>query len=152
MINNDLLRRISTIFDFNDEKILSILELGQCSISSDQLTDFFKEKDDDAYQELADIQLASFLNGLIIEKRGKKDGPQHQAEEVLNNNVIFNKLKIALALKADEVIAILELADLSLGKYELSAFFRNVNNKHYRSCSDDVLSTFLKGLKIQTQK
>ena len=152
MINNDLLRRISTIFGFNDEKILSILELGQCSISSDQLTDFFKEKDDDAYQELADIQLASFLNGLIIEKRGKKDGPQHQAEEVLNNNVIFNKLKIALALKADEVIAILELADLSLGKYELSAFFRNVNNKHYRSCSDDVLSTFLKGLKIQTQK
>ena len=152
MINNDLLRRISTIFGFNDEKTLSILELGQCLISSDQLTDFFKEKDDDAYQELADIQLASFLNGLIIEKRGKKDGPQHQAEEVLNNNIIFNKLKIALALKADEVIAILELADLSLGKYELSAFFRNVNNKHYRSCSDDVLSTFLKGLKIQTQK
>jgi len=152
MINNDLLRRISTIFGFNDEKILSILELGQCLISSEQLTDFFKEKDDGAYQELADIQLASFLNGLIIEKRGKKDGPQHQAEEVLNNNIIFNKLKIALALKADEVIAILELADLSLGKYELSAFFRNVNNKHYRSCSDDVLSTFLKGLKIQTQK
>ncbi len=152
MINNDLLHRISTIFDFNDKKILSILELGQCSITSEQLTDIFKEKDDSAYQELTDAQLASFLNGLIIEKRGKKDGPQHQAEEVLSNNIIFNKLKIALALKADEVIAILELADLSLGKYELSAFFRNVNNKHYRVCSDDVLSTFLKGLKTQTQK
>jgi uncharacterized protein YehS (DUF1456 family) len=58
-------------------------------------------------------------------------------------------VKIALALKADEVIAILELAGLSLGKYELSSFFRNVNHKHYKECSDDVLSTFLKGLKIK---
>jgi len=152
MINNDLLRRISTIFNFNDEKILSVFKLGQCSISAEQLADFFKEKDDSAYQVLADVQLASFLNGLIIEKRGPKDGPQHKAEELLTNNIIFNKLKIALALKADEVIAILELAELSLGKYELSAFFRKVNNKHYRDCSDDVLSTFLKGLKIQAQK
>jgi len=152
MINNDLLRRISTIFDFNDEKILSVFELGQCVISAEQLTDFFKEKDDSTYQELADVKLASFLNGLIVEKRGPKEGPQHQAEELLSNNIIFNKIKIALALKADDVIAILELADLSLGKYELSAFFRNVNNKHYRECSDDVLSTFLKGLKIQVQK
>jgi len=50
------------------------------------------------------------------------------------------------------VIATLELADLGLGKYELSAFFRNVNHKHYRECSDDVLSAFLKGLKIQSEQ
>jgi len=152
MINNDLLRRISTIFDFNDEKTLAVFELGQCVISAEQLVTFFKEKDDDAYVAITDAELASFLNGLIIDKRGKKDGVQHQAEEVLTNNLIFNKLKIALSLKADEVITLLELADLSLGKYELSAFFRSVNNKHYRECSDDVLSTFLKGLKIQAQQ
>jgi len=152
MINNDLLRRISTILNFNDERILSVFELGRCSISAEQLTAFFKEKDDSAYSILSDAELASFLNGLIIDKRGKKDGPERQAEEELSNNAIFNKLKIALALKADEVTTILELADLSLGKYELSAFFRNVNHKHYRECSDDVLSTFLKGLKIQSQQ
>ena len=152
MINNDLLRRISTIFDFNDEKTLLVFELGQCLITTEQLTTFFKEKDESTYTALSDEELASFLNGLIIDKRGKQDGPERQAEQVLSNNAIFNKLKIALSLKADEVIAILELADLSLGKYELSAFFRNVNNKHYRECSDDVLSTFLKGLKIQAQQ
>tara|TARA_R110001583_G_scaffold62367_5_gene183499 strand:- start:1700 stop:2158 length:459 start_codon:yes stop_codon:yes gene_type:complete len=152
MINNDLLRRISTILNFNNEKILSVFSLGQCLITAEQLTAFFKEKDDSAYQELADVELASFLNGLIIDKRGQKDGPERQAEQVLSNNIIFNKLKIALALKADEVTAILELAGLSLGKYELSAFFRNVNHKHYRDCNDDVLSTFLKGLKIQSQQ
>jgi len=151
MINNDILRRISKIFDFNDEKLCAIFALTQCVITPQQISDFFKEKDDAAYQELLDVELASFLNGLIIEKRGAKDGPQHVAEHELNNNLIFNKIKIALALKADEVISILELADLSLGKYELSAFFRNVNNKHYRECSDDVLSTFLRGLKIKFQ-
>jgi uncharacterized protein YehS (DUF1456 family) len=65
--------------------------------------------------------------------------------------MIFNKIKIALALKADEVIAILALADIDLGKYELSAFFRNVNHKHYKDCSDEVLSAFLKGLKLNAQ-
>mgnify|MGYP000620603539 FL=1 len=151
MINNDILRRISAIFDFNDEKIQAIFALNQCDINAEQLADIFKEKNDPAYKELLDVELASFLNGLIIDKRGQKDGPQHQAEQVLNNNLIFNKIKIALALKADEVISILELAELSLSKYELSAFFRNVNNKHYRECSDDVLSTFLKGLKVKFQ-
>lgn len=152
MINNDLLRRISTILNLDNDKILSVFELGQCSISNEQLTDFFKEKDENDYKALLDVEFASFLNGLIIEKRGKKDGPEHQAEQVLTNNLIFNKIKIALELKADDIIAILELAGLSLGKYELSAFFRNVNHKHYRDCSDDTLSTFLKGLKVQSQQ
>jgi uncharacterized protein YehS (DUF1456 family) len=149
MINNDLLRRISTIFDFNDEKILTVFTLGQGEVTAEQLTNAFKEKDDSSYKALSDAEFASFLNGLIIEKRGPKDGPQHPTEQVLTNNIIFNKVKIALALKADEVIAILELAGLSLGKYELSSFFRSVNHKHYKECSDDVLSTFLKGLKIK---
>ncbi len=151
MINNDILRRISTILDFSDEKICSVFELTDCAMSAEQLACFFKEKDDSAYIEIRDIELASFLNGLIIDKRGAKDGPQHQAEQVLNNNNIFNKIKIALALKADEVLTILALADLSLSKYELSAFFRKVNHKHYNPCSDQVLNAFLNGLKIQLQ-
>lgn len=149
MINNDLLRRISTIFGFNDEKILAVFKLGQGSMTAEQLANTFKEKNDSSYKPLLDVEFASFLNGLIIEKRGPKDGPQHPTEQSLSNNIIFNKLKIALSLKADEVISILELAELSLGKYELSAFFRNINHKHYRACSDEVLSTFIKGLKIQ---
>ncbi len=151
MINNDILRRIGTIFDLTDEQIRSVFALSQYEVSSEQLANFFKEKDDAAYQPLDDVELASFLNGLIIEKRGPSDGPARPNEAQLTNNMIFNKVKIALSLKADEVIAIIELAGLSLGKYELSAFFRNVNHKHYKVCSDEVLSAFLKGLKIQAQ-
>ena len=149
MINNDLLRRICTILNFSNEKTLSVFKLGQGSFTAEQLSDCYKEKDDSSYKALLDTDFASFLNGLIVEKRGPKDGPQRETEQALSNNIIFNKLKIALALKADDVIDILESAELSLGKYELSAFFRNVNHKHYRACSDDVLSTFLKGLKIK---
>jgi len=151
MINNELLRRLKTIFDFNDEKVRAVFALGQCELSAEQLESIYQEKSDPAYKALLDVEFAAFLNGLIDDQRGAKDGPQRQAEQELNNNLIFNKVKIALALKADEVIAILELAGLSLGKYELSAFFRNVNHKHYRDCSDEVLSTFLKGLKLKNQ-
>lgn len=152
MINNDILRRVSNTFDLSDEKIRAVFELNQCTITTEQLANFFKEKDVADYQELQDVELASFLNGLIIEKRGKKDGPQQGAELELNNNQIFNKLKIALSLKADEVIAIMELAELSLTKYELSALFRNANNKHYRKCTDEVLNAFLKGLNLQSKQ
>jgi uncharacterized protein YehS (DUF1456 family) len=152
MINNDILRRVSTILDFSDDKTRAVFELGQCNISADQLVNFYKEKNDSDYKEIADVELASFLNGLIVDKRGPTDGPQRENEVELTNNQIFNKIKIALSLKADEVLSILALADLTLGKYELSAFFRNISNKHYNNCGDDILSSFLKGLKIKLEK
>lgn len=147
MVNNDILRRLTTIFTLSDTQVSSIFKLGQYDFSVEQLTFLFKEKDDAAYVQLTDVELASFLNGFIIEKRGAKDGPLHQAETELTNNLIFNKIKIALALKAEDVLAVLDSAKCSLTKYELSAFFRNVNNKHYKDCSDLVLNAFLNGLK-----
>ena len=152
MINNDILRRISTIFDLSNDTIIATFALGQCEISSEQLSNFFLEKNDDNYQAIEDVQFASFLNGLIVSKRGQSDGPARLPEQDLTNNMIFNKLKITLSLKADDVIEVLALADLNLGKYELSTLFRSVNHKHYKECTDDVLSTFLKGLKIKFSK
>lgn len=149
MINNDILRRTSTIFGLSDDEIIATFALGQCDVNTKQLANFFIEKNEVDYQAVEDVQLASFLNGLIILKRGQGDGPARLPEEELTNNMIFNKIKIALALKADEVLETLALAELTLGKYELSAFFRKVNHKHYKECSDAVLSTFLKGLKLK---
>lgn len=152
MINNVILRRVCNVFDFNDEKVCAVFELGQCQISADQLTQIFIDKNDPTYKELLDVELAAFLNGLIEDQRGASDGPKREAEDIINNNAIFNKLKIALSLKADDVLATLELGKITLGKYELSAFFRNVNHKNYKDCSDDVLSAFLSGLKIKNEQ
>lgn len=52
------------------------------------------------------------MNGLINDKRGKRDEPQLEPEKSLSNNAVFMKLKIALNLKADDVIKILSLAGL----------------------------------------
>jgi len=152
MINNDILRRLCTIFNFDDKKTQAVFALKECVINDDHLANIYKEKNDPAYTELLDVELASFLNGLIIEKRGRKDGDERPVEEILNNNIIFNKVKIALALQADDVISLLELAELSLSKYELSALFRNINHKNYRECTDAVLSAFLRGLKVKFQE
>ena len=47
---------------------------------------------------------------------------------------------------AGDILAILSLADFSMSKHELSAFFRKPGHKHYRECKDQILRNFLGGL------
>ena len=149
MNNNDVLRRIRYIFDYNDSKMISIFALAEITVSREEISDWLKKDEDAAFKELSDEQLASFLNGFINEKRGKKEGDQPIPEKRLTNNIIFRKLKIALDLKSEEVLAILGLADFALSNHELSAFFRKKGHKHYRACKEQVLRYFLQGLQIK---
>lgn len=149
MTNNDVLRRIRYIFDFDDLKMIAIFGLADYPVTRKQISAWLKKEDDPVYQECNDTILATFLNGLINEKRGKKEGPQAEPEKKLTNNIIFNKLKIALNLKAEDVLDILKLADLRISKHELSAFFRKPGHKHYRVCQDQILRNFLNGLQLK---
>ena len=149
MINNDILRRIRYTFDFSDSKMIAIFGLANLDVTRGQISDWLKKEDDPAYQNCTDTQLAIFLNGLINDKRGKKEGPQSEPEKRLTNNIIFRKLKIALDLKTDDVLDILELANLRISKHELSAFFRKQDHKHYRTCKDQILRNFLKGVQLK---
>lgn len=146
MDNNDILRRIRYAFDFNDAKMITIFGLADHEVSREQISNWLKKDDDPEFQECNDNQLAIFLNGLINDRRGKKEGAQPEPEDHLNNNIIFRKLKIALDLKAEDVLEILELSDMSISKHELSAFFRKSGHKHYRVCKDQILRNFLHGL------
>jgi uncharacterized protein YehS (DUF1456 family) len=147
--NNDVLRRIRYIFDFNDSKMIAIFGMAGHKVTREQVSDWLKKDDDPAYKACNDTQLAIFLNGLINEKRGKKEGPQPEPETHLTNNIIFMKLKIALNLKAEDVLDILGMVDVRISKHELSAFFRKVGHKHYRKCKDQVLRNFLKGMQLK---
>ncbi len=149
MINNDVLRRIRYTFDFNDSKMIAIFGLADHQVTREQISDWLKKENDPAYQICTDINLAIFLNGLINYKRGKKEEPQPQPEKRLTNNIIFRKLKIALNLKADDVLDIMDLANLRISKHELSAFFRKPDHKHYRDCKDQILRSFLKGVQLK---
>lgn len=146
MTNNDVLRRIRYTFDFGDAKMISIFALANCEVTRNDISQWLKKDDDADYKSLSDLQLASFLNGFIHYKRGKKDGEPPQPENKLTNNLIFKKLKIALNLKGDEMLEIMTSVDFRLSKHELSAFFRKVDHKHYRECKDQILRNFLQGM------
>ncbi|RKY55965.1 MAG: DUF1456 domain-containing protein, partial [Candidatus Neomarinimicrobiota bacterium] len=134
MTNNDVLRRIRYMFDFSDLKIIALFKLANYDASKANVRDWLKKKDDPLLKELKDRELAIFLNGLIIETRGKREGPQPEPEDPLSNNMILRKLKIALDLKTDDILDLFALVDVKLSKHELSAFFRNPGHKSYRPC------------------
>ncbi len=149
MTNNDVLRRIRYAFDFNDSKMIALFGLADHPVTRAQISDWLKKDDDPAFQECSDTQLAIFLNGLINDKRGKKEGPQPDPEQRLTNNIIFKKLRIALDLKAVDILEILGLTGVRISEHELSAFFRRPDHKHYRECKDQILRNFLKGMQLK---
>lgn len=149
MTQNDILRRIRYILDLDDSKMIAVFSLGGLEVTRAQISDWLKKDDDPAYQSLSDPDFASFLNGLIVDKRGRKDGPQPVPDKTLNNNMVFTKLKIAFNLRAEDILALLAMNDIKISKHELSAFFRKPGHKHYRACKDQVLRNFLKGLQLK---
>jgi len=149
MDNNDILRRTRYAFDLNDTKMMEIFSLGGIVASREEISNWLKKDIDPDYAALPGFQFAAFLNGLIIDKRGKKDGPQPIPEKQLNNNIILRKFKIALNLKDQDILELLTLADLQISKHELSAFFRKPGQSQYRECKDQVLRNFLKGMQLK---
>lgn len=66
----------------------------------------------------------------------------------MNNNDIFKKLRVALQLRDDQIVEILQLVDFRISKAELGAFFRNEDHPNFVVCGDQVLRNFLNGLVI----
>ena len=147
MNNNDILRSLRFTFDLDDTKMMELCSSDKHQATRAEISDWLKRDDDPAYVEMEDYQLAVFLNNFITEKRGKKEGGQPEPEKELNNNIVFRKLRIALDLKDDDILAILKLAARYISKHELSAFFRKPGHAKYRPCLDQILRNFLQGLR-----
>lgn len=149
MNNNDIFRSIRYTFDFSDTIMIDLFALGGEKVTRADVSNWLKREDDPDYQGLHDIDLAIFLNGLIIHNRGKKEGEQPVAEKTLNNNMIFRKLKIALNMKDEDILDILSRVDRHVSRHELSAFFRNPSQPQYRPCKDQILRNFLQGIQLK---
>ena len=74
MTKNDVLRRVRYTFDFGDSKMIALFALGGIKVSREQVSDWLKKDEDPAFKTCPDRALAAFLNGLITDRRGKKDG------------------------------------------------------------------------------
>lgn len=149
MNNNDIIRSIRYTFDFSDSTMIEIFGLADLSVNRAAVSDWLKKEDDPEFKAIDDLHLATFLNGLINYKRGTKEGEQPVPEKILNNNIIFRKLKIALNLRDEDILGILKGVDRLISKHELSAFFRNPEQPQYRQCMDQILRNFLQGLQLK---
>lgn len=150
--NNDILRRIRYTFDYNDSSMIDLFSLGSLKVNRAELSNWLKKEEDPNFKALSDLNLAIFLNGLIVEKRGKREGNQPIPENRLNNNIIFRKLKVALNLNTNEIMQIFKSIDKEISAHELSAFFRNPKQSKYRSCNDQYLRNFLSGIQKEYRK
>ena len=146
---NDCLRRLRYILDLDDAAMIAVFAEAEQKVRRAQVGGWLNKDDDPAYIECSDEMFAAFLNGLINQRRTKRDGPQPAPEKKLNNNAVFRKLKIAFDLQAEDILSILALADVNISKHELSAFFRRPDHKHYRECKDQILRNFLQGMQIK---
>ncbi len=134
--------------------MISIFRQSDHDIDQSALGALLKKEDEAGYTECSSALMCLFLDGLIIQKRGAKEsrsGSSSQNEAALNNNAILKKLRIALELKEEDMISIMQLVDIAISKSELSALFRNTGHKNYKVCGDQFLRNFLKGLTIRNR-
>lgn len=149
MLTNDILRRLRFAIRVDDATMLEMLRLGGSDISLEALDAYFKREEEAGYLECPKPVLSALLDGMILRCRGPKEGasPAHTpAPAALDNNMVLKKLRIALELKEEDLIAIMNRSGVYLSKNELSALFRSTTHKNYMECMDQFLRNFLSGL------
>ena len=150
MTNNDFLRRLRYALNIKDNIMVQIFKKGNITVTKEDVLDYLKKDIDEGFKKLTNNDLISFLDGLIIQKRGKReDGtppPKIKITKNNLNNILLRKLRIALAFKSYDMIRIFKLGGIEISEGELSALFRRENHKNYKECGDKYVRVFLKGL------
>ena len=152
MDNNDILRQLRYALNINDSTMIEIFKLADHKIEQSNLTGLLKKEDEEGFVNCGDAVLGYFLDGLILHKRGRKEikpGETRKSDTRLTNNTILKKLRIALELKEDDMLAILRLADVDISKSELTALFRKEGHRNYKECGDQFLRKVLRGLSLR---
>ncbi len=150
MINNDILRRLRFVFDFNNAKMTKIFARVGREVPAEEMISLLRKEEEEGYKACNDTTLCQFLDGLIIEKRGLREGAEiPKPVSRLNNNLIFKKLRVALEMREEDIMATLALAEVQMSKSELSALFRNPDHKNFKACGDQILRNFIRGLSLK---
>ncbi|ASC02869.1 DUF1456 family protein [Fusobacterium polymorphum] len=150
MTNNDFLRRLRYALNIKDNVMVQIFKKGKIVLTREDVIDYLKKDIDEGFKKLNNNDLIAFLDGLIIQKRGKReDGtpiPQVKVTKNNLNNILLRKLRIALSFKSYDMIKIFKLGGVEISEGELSALFRSEDHKNYKECGDKYIRVFLKGL------
>ncbi|MDP3979000.1 MAG: DUF1456 family protein [Pseudomonas sp.] len=152
MLNNDVLRSLRYTLDINDAQLAEIIRLSGKEVELETLDALLKKEDEDGFVACDDELMAHFLDGLVYFKRGKDDSrPAQPFELPVTNNMVLKKLRVAFELKEDDMHAIMQSVDCPVSKPEMSALFRKFGHSNYRTCGDQFLRNFLKGLTLRVR-
>jgi uncharacterized protein YehS (DUF1456 family) len=150
MTNNDYLRSLRYVLDVSDFKIADIIKLAGMSVSVDEVRACMKHEEDEGYVQCSDIIMAHFLDGLIYFKRGKDESkPPAPFELPISNNLVLKKIKVAFAMKEEDLHEVMAIAGFKVGRAEFSALLRKKGHENYRECGDQFLRNFFKGLALK---
>jgi uncharacterized protein YehS (DUF1456 family) len=151
MANNKLLISIRDALELDTATMIDIFRAAGREVGESAISAFLKTENEDGHIPCNNPIMRFFLDGLIIHKRGKQEGSQMSTEAPpsdLSYNAILKKLRIALDLKEEDMIAIFSSAGVVMTKHELTALFRKPGHKHYKACTNQLLFDFINGVAL----
>jgi uncharacterized protein YehS (DUF1456 family) len=152
MLNNDVLRSLRYTLDISDAQMVDIIKLSGKQVAPSDLAAMLKKEDEEGFTPCDDELMAHFLDGLVFFKRVKDDSrPAQPLELPVTNNMVLKKLRVAFELKEDDMHTIMNSVDCPVSKPEMSALFRKFGHSNYRTCGDQFLRNFLKGLTLRVR-
>lgn len=147
--------RLRYALEIKNKEMVEIFELGGVEITVPEVIQLLTKSEDEEEMEQVNgstSMLDSFLNGLVIYKRGKQEPkpgmPQPSKSKEHINNLLLKRVKIALSLTTEDMLDIFEKAGITVTKGELGALLRKEGHKNYKECGDKFARNFLKGLAI----
>jgi uncharacterized protein YehS (DUF1456 family) len=152
MTNNEILQQLRVALHLSDAEMVAIYKEAGFTMNPATLPLLLKQEGEEGFIPCANQLLAFFLDGLIIHRRGRRDSAGNEPPKpvaALDNNTILKKLRIALDLKEEDMLAIMTLAGMPISKIDLAPLFHAKGHKRYKECSDLVLRTFLQGVAMR---
>lgn len=166
MTNNDLLIRLRYALDIKNTDMIEIFKLGGMELSKEEVLKILTKPqyDEDGEIDLSNDKfmlcdyetLEAFLNGFITFKRGKREqkpgqtkAPESSGKRDTANNLFIKRVKVALSLTTEDMIAIFYDAGLNVSKGEIGAILRKADHRNYKECGDNFTRNFIKGLTIR---
>ena len=165
MDNNEFNRRIRYALRLDDAETVRLIQMGGQWVSLEQAASFRCKDDEPDFLACPDDVLLALLDGLILDRRGpppeRADAPDASktgtkpakepagAVPAVNNNLVLKQLRIALALRSDDIYTLMLAGGGKVGKAEVGAFFRSPEARNYRRCGDQAVRWFLSGLAAQ---
>ncbi len=165
MDNNEFNRRIRYALRLDDAETVRLIQMGGQWVSLEQAASFRCKDDEPDYLACPDDVLLALLDGLILDRRGPPPERNTKADAsktptktthvvdgtvpAVSNNLVLKQLRIALALRSDDIYTLMVSGGGKVGKTEVGAFFRSPEARNYRRCGDQAVRWFLSGLAAQ---